>query len=45
MRAHITPGQTSDYLGFDLDMDANLPEHPAPLAHRSYDSDKVRNTI
>ena len=26
MRSDITPGQTSDYLGFDLVMDDNLPE-------------------
>ena len=25
MRSDITPGQTSDYLGFDLVMDDNLP--------------------
>jgi len=26
MRSEITPGQTSDYLGFDLVMADNLPE-------------------
>ena len=25
MRSDITPGQTSDYLGFDLIMDDDLP--------------------
>jgi len=28
MRSDITPGQTSDYLGFDLVMDYNQPEPP-----------------
>ncbi len=45
MRSDITPGQTSDYLGFDLVMDANLPEPSVLLADRGYDSDKVRETM
>lgn len=32
MRSDITPGQTSDYLGFDLVMDDNLPEPCVLLA-------------
>ena len=32
MRSDITPGQTSDYLGFDLIMDDNLPE-PVSYTH------------
>lgn len=35
MRSDITPGQTSDYLGFDLVMDDNLPE-PSVLLAVSY---------
>lgn len=31
MRTEITPGQTSDYLGFDLVMDDNLPDLSYPL--------------
>ena len=41
MRSDITPGQTSDYLGFDLIMGDNLPEPCVLLADRGYDSDKV----
>ena len=37
MRSDITPGQTSDYLGFDLVMDDNLPEPSVLLADRGYD--------
>lgn len=32
MRSDITPGQTSDYLGFDLVMDDSLPEPAVLLA-------------
>ena len=39
MRSDITPGQTSDYLGFDLVMDDNLPEPSVLLSDRGYDSD------
>lgn len=45
MRSGITAGQTSDYLGFDLVMDDNLPEPSVLLADRGYDSDKVRKTM
>ena len=45
MRSDITPGQTSDYLGFDLVMDDNMPEPAVLLADRGYDSDKVRKTM
>jgi transposase len=45
MRSDITPGQTSDYLGFDLVMDNNLPEPSVLLADRGYDSDNVRKTM
>ena len=45
MRTEITPGQTSDYLGFDLVMADNLPEPSVLLADRGYDSDDVRRTM
>lgn len=45
MRSEITPGQTSDYLGFDLVMADNLPEPSVLLADRGYDSDNVRKTM
>lgn len=45
MRSDITPGQASDYLGFDLGMDDNLPEPCVVLADRGYDSDKIRETM
>ena len=45
MRSDITPGQTSDYRGFDLVMDDNLPAPAVLIAERGYDSDKVRKTM
>ena len=45
MRTEITPGQTSDYLGFDLIMENNLPEPRVLLADRGYDSDNIRKTM
>lgn len=45
MRSDITPGQTSDYLGFDLVMDSNLPEPRVLLADRGYNADRVRKTM
>lgn len=45
MRSEVTPGQTSDYLGFDLVMADNLPESSVLLADRGYDSDNVRKTM
>ncbi len=45
MRSDITPGQTLDYLGFDLVMDNSLPEPSVLLADRGYDPDKVRKTM
>lgn len=44
MRTAITPGQTSDYLGFDLVMADNLPEPKVLLADREYDADRIRKT-
>ena len=45
MRTEITPGQTSDYLGFDLVMADNLPAPSVLLADRGYDADSIRITI
>lgn len=45
MRTDITPGQTSDYLGFDLVMDDNLPEPRVLLADRGYDADRIRKSM
>lgn len=45
MRSDISPGQTSDYLGFDLVMDDNLPEPSVLLADHGYGSDKVRENM
>ncbi|WP_110775579.1 IS5 family transposase [Tritonibacter mobilis] len=45
MRTEITPGQTSDYLGFDLVMHDNLPEPKVLLADRGYDADRIRKNM
>jgi len=42
MRTEITPGQTSDYLGFDLVMADNLPSPKVLLADRGYDANSIR---
>ncbi len=41
MRTDITSGQTSDYLGFVLVMDDNLPEPFVLLADKGYDADSI----
>ena len=45
MRTEITPGQTSDYLGFDLVMADNLPQPNVLLADRGYDADSIRKPM
>lgn len=45
MRTEITPGQTPDYLGFDLLMADNLPLPSVLLADRGYDADKIRESM
>ena len=45
MRTEITPGQTSDYLRFDLVMADNLPEPSVLLADRGYDADSIRKNM
>ena len=41
MKTEITPGQTFDYLGFDLVMADNLPERSVLLDDRGYDADSI----
>ncbi len=45
MRTEITPGQTSDYKGFDLVMAKNLPEPVVLVADKGYDSDTIRENL
>ena len=45
MRTDITPGQTSDYLRFNLVMADNLPEPSVLLADRGYDADSMRKNM
>ncbi|WP_193668143.1 IS5 family transposase [Paracoccus kondratievae] len=45
IRSEITPGQTSDYLGFDLVIAHNLPEPAVLLADLGYDPDNIRKTM
>jgi transposase len=45
VRAEITGGEVSDYKGFNLLVDDDLPAAKVFLADRGYDSDHIRNTI
>ena len=45
MRTEITPGQDSDYIGYDLVMTDNLPQPAVLVADTGYDSDKIREDI
>ena len=45
MRTEVTPGQTSDYLGFDLVIADNLPDPRVLLADRGYDADRIRKNM
>jgi transposase len=45
MRTEITPGQSSDYKGFDLVMTDNLPVPSVMLADRGYDADSIRKKM
>jgi transposase len=45
MKSEITPGQTSDYLGFDMVMADDLPAPSVLLADRGYDADSIRNSM
>ena len=45
MRTEITPGQDSDYTGYDLVMADNLPQPDVLVADRCNESDKIRKDI
>jgi len=45
MRAEITGGEVSDYKGFDLLCDGELPPARVFIADRGYDSDNIRQNI
>ncbi|RVT87403.1 IS5 family transposase [Rhodobacteraceae bacterium CCMM004] len=45
MRNERTPGQTSDYCGFDLVMADNLPTPSVVVADRGYDADSIRKSM
>lgn len=45
MRTEIAPGQTYDYMGFDLVMADTLPEPSVLLADRGYDADSIRKKM
>ena len=45
VRAEITGGEASDFKGFDLLVDDDLPSAKVFLADRGYDSDHIRNMI
>ena len=45
MRTEITPGQDSDYTGYDMVMADNLPQPAVLVADRGYDSDKIRADV
>jgi len=45
MRTEITPGQASDYAGYDLVMASNLPSPAVLVADKGYDSDKIREDV
>lgn len=42
MAAEITGGEVSDYKGYDLVMQADVPAPKVLLADRGYDSDRIR---
>ena len=45
MKAEITPGQVSDYRGYDAVIDNDLPQPKVLLADRGYDSDHIREDV
>lgn len=42
MAAEVTGGEVSDYKGYDLVMQADVPAPKVLLADRGYDSDRIR---
>lgn len=45
MRAEISGGEVSDYKGYDLLADADLPASKLTIADRGYDSDHIRDDV
>lgn len=45
MKAEITPGQVSDYRGYDAVMDGDLPRPRVLIADKDYDSDAIRDDV
>lgn len=45
MRAEITGGEVSDYKGYDLLADDDLPPSRLIIADRGYDSDHIRDDV
>jgi hypothetical protein len=45
MRTEITPGQISDYTGYNLVMADNLPAPRIMIADRGYDADSIRQSV
>lgn len=45
MKVEITPGQVSDYKGYDAVMDDGLPQPKVLIADRGYDSDAIRDDV
>jgi transposase len=43
MRAELTAGQTSDYVGYELLQDEDLPPAKVLLADKGYDADHIRD--
>ncbi len=47
MKADVTPGQTSDWRGYDAVMDDDLPQPKVPIADKGkgYDFDAIRADV
>jgi len=45
MKVEISGGEVSDYKGFDLVQDADLPSPKIFIADKGYDSNHIRDTI
>jgi len=45
MKAVLSPGQTSDYLGFGQVMDGSLAPPKVLIADKGYDADKIRDHV
>ena len=45
MKTELTPGQTSDYVGYDALCDADLPPARVLVADKGYDADAIRDGV